>query len=31
MTRKFEGIYPTLAVFEAHARGIRSIMKAADI
>ncbi len=31
MTRKFEEMYPTLAVFEAHARGILNIIKAADI
>ena len=31
MTRRFEEIYPTLAVFEAHVRGILNIMKAADI
>lgn len=31
MTRRFEEIYPTLAVFEEHARGILNIIKAADI
>lgn len=31
MTRRFEERYPTLAVFEAHARGILNIIKAADI
>lgn len=31
MTKSFEEMYPTLAVFEAHARGILNIIKAADI
>ena len=31
MTKNFKEMYPTLAVFEAHARGILNIIKAADI
>lgn len=31
MTKSFEEMYPTLAVFEAHVRGILKIIKAADI
>jgi hypothetical protein len=31
MTNRFEELYPTLAVFEDNVRGIRNIIKAADI
>lgn len=31
MTKSFNEMYPTLAVFEAHVRGILNIIKAADI
>jgi hypothetical protein len=31
MTKSFNEMYPTLAAFEAHARGILNIIKAADI
>ncbi|HWR58686.1 MAG TPA: hypothetical protein VN328_07350 [Thermodesulfovibrionales bacterium] len=31
MTKSFEELYPTLAVFEGHVRGILNIIKAADI
>lgn len=31
MTKSFEELYPTLAVFESHVRGILNIIKAADI